>query len=81
MQTEKSDEILFPQFDKRVCLRCKKNDIISPNFCKYENFQNMEDLRKNSETKKLSHKTSKNHIYGTQLGWSKNKNKSPIKIY
>lgn len=70
IQTEMVDEALFPPFDKRICLRCKKNDMISPNYCKYDNIQSIDELSVSTSSKhKVQYKVSKAHIYGTQLGW------------
>ena len=39
LQSDFRDDSIFPPFDHRVCLRCKKNDLTSPNYCKYSNLQ------------------------------------------
>lgn len=69
VQTANIDEALFPPFDRRVCLRCKKNDMISPNYCKFENIQSIDEL--SSCSGRSSYKVSKQHIYGTKINWSK----------
>ena len=66
-QSEFVDESIFPPFDHRICLRCKQNDLTSPNYCKYANIQNMNDLSFHSNKSSVSYKVSKSHIYGVNV--------------
>ena len=66
-QSEFKDDGIFPPFDHRICLRCKQNDLISPEFCKYQNIQNIENLSFHSA--KSNYKISKSHIYGVNQRW------------
>jgi len=69
IQSDFRDDSIFPPFDHRVCLRCKKNDLTSPNHCKYSNLQKLEDLSFQSHKSSMSYKVSKNHIYGVNVGF------------
>jgi len=69
IQSDLQDDSIFPPFDHRVCLRCKKNDLTSPNHCKYSNLQKLEDLSFQSNKSSMSYKVSKNHIYGVNVGF------------
>lgn len=69
MQTEYTDDSIFPPFDYRICLRCKHNDLSSPEYCKYANIQNLDDLSFHSNKSQITYKISKIHIYGVNVGF------------
>lgn len=69
IQADFKDDSIFPPFDHRVCLRCRKNDLTSPSYCKYANIQKLEDLSFQSQKSSGSYKVSKNHIYGTNVAF------------
>ena len=69
IQSEFHDDSIFPPFDHRICLRCKKNDLLSPKHCKYANIQKLEDLSFQSNKSSKSYKISENHIYGVNVGF------------
>lgn len=64
MQTLNNDDC-FPSFDYRVCLYCKKNDITSPNLCKYENYKKPSlSNSNNSNIDEDGFIVTKEHTYG-----------------
>jgi len=69
IQSDFRDDSIFPPFDHRVCLRCKKNDLTSPSYCKYSNLQKLEDLSMHSNKSSVGYKISKSHIYGINVGF------------
>mgnify|MGYP000901973738 FL=1 len=88
VQTEFQDDDILPPFDHRVCLRCKLNDLTSPNYCRYQCIENVNDLSFNSnksgksgKSGKSTHKTSKSHVYGTNVGWKSKPRSSNYERY
>lgn len=79
IQTEPYDEDIFPPFDHRVCLRCKKNDMLSPNYCRFNNIQSIKDISSFSLNTKTSFKVYNKHRYGVNIGFKTNERVSSVK--
>ncbi|CAD8046005.1 unnamed protein product [Paramecium sonneborni] len=81
VQTDQQNEDIFPPFDHRICLRCKKNDMISPNFCKFKEVNQFTDLSNSqgSASRLKSSRVLKEHIYGSNLSWRQRETNSITK--
>ncbi|CAK78778.1 unnamed protein product (macronuclear) [Paramecium tetraurelia] len=81
VQTEQQNEDIFPPFDHRICLRCKKNDMIAPNFCKFKEVNQFTDLSNSqgSASRLKSSRVLKEHIYGSNLSWRQRETNSVTK--
>ncbi|CAD8047173.1 unnamed protein product [Paramecium sonneborni] len=81
VQTDQQNEDIFPPFDHRICLRCKKNDMIAPNFCKFKEVNQFTDLSNSqgSASRLKSSRVLKEHIYGSNLSWRQRETNSVTK--
>ncbi|CAD8140171.1 unnamed protein product [Paramecium octaurelia] len=81
VQTDQQNEDIFPPFDHRICLRCKKNDMIAPNFCKFKEVNQFTDLSNSqgSASRLKSSRVLKEHIYGSNLSWRQRETNSITK--
>ncbi|CAD8146192.1 unnamed protein product [Paramecium pentaurelia] len=81
VQTDQQNEDIFPPFDHRICLRCKKNDMIAPNFCKFKEVNQFTDLSNSqgSANRLKSSRVLKEHIYGSNLSWRQRETNSITK--
>ncbi|KAM3128447.1 hypothetical protein pb186bvf_019455 [Paramecium bursaria] len=68
VQTEEHAEDVFPPFDHRVCLRCKKNDMIAPNFCKFKEVNDLSQSTTSAQNRKQQ-RVLKEHVYGSNMSW------------